>query len=175
MKDYWASIVSDGGQETLFANDYAQLPSSILNIARNGVNAVCWDKPGTGAVPDACATATRGRRAPRRCGSRWCRRTTSARAPNRTHGPPLAFPSCNPPVQSVRLSDGRLAGRERCRGELDRVRRSTRSIAGDRRPAADDADVTITVSITDVRNKVGLADYTGQVQVTLHGADHRPR
>ena len=21
-------------------------------------------------------------------------------APNRTHGPPLAFPSCNPPVQS---------------------------------------------------------------------------
>ena len=31
---------------------------------------------------------------------------------------------------------------------------------------ADDADVAITVSITDVRNKVGLADYTGQVQVT---------
>ena len=32
-------------------NDYSQLPSSILNIARNGVNAVCWDKPGTGPCP----------------------------------------------------------------------------------------------------------------------------
>ncbi len=30
----------------------------------------------------------------------------------------------------------------------------------------DDSDVQITVSMTDIRNKAGLADYTGQLQVT---------
>ena len=53
VKDYWEAIVSDGGQEAIFAQDYAQLPANILNIARAGVNAVCWDKPGTGQLPDA--------------------------------------------------------------------------------------------------------------------------
>ena len=52
VKDYWEAIVSDGGQEAIFAQDYAQLPATILNIARAGVNAVCWDKPGTGQLPD---------------------------------------------------------------------------------------------------------------------------
>ena len=44
-------------------------------------------------------SATRGPRARPRCGPRWCRPTTSARAPNRLHGPPLGSASCNPPVQ----------------------------------------------------------------------------
>ena len=34
---------------------------------------------------------------------------------------------------------------------------------------------SITVNMTDVRNKAGLADYTGQLQVTHGAADHGPR
>ncbi len=51
VKDYWEAIVSDGGQDALFAQDYAQLPPEHPEHARAGVNAVCWDKPGTGPCP----------------------------------------------------------------------------------------------------------------------------
>ena len=51
VKDYLSSIVSDGGQETLFPNDYAPLPENILTIARLGVDAICWDKAGSGTCP----------------------------------------------------------------------------------------------------------------------------
>jgi ABC-type phosphate transport system substrate-binding protein len=47
VKDYWASIVSDGAQGQLFGNDYAPLPAGILTISRAGVNAIDWNK-GTG-------------------------------------------------------------------------------------------------------------------------------
>ena len=39
-------------------------------------------------------------------------------------------------------------------------------VPGNAGTPADEADVKLTVSITDVRNKVGLADYTGEVEVT---------
>lgn len=48
VKDYWTSIVSDGGQAVLFPQDYAPLPTGILAIARGGVNAVGFDKAATG-------------------------------------------------------------------------------------------------------------------------------
>ena len=47
-------------------------------------------------------------------------------SPNRTHGPPLAFPSCSPPVQT---SDFLTVGTPDANGaarELDRVPRASR-------------------------------------------------
>jgi ABC-type phosphate transport system substrate-binding protein len=46
VKDYWTSIVSDGGQATLFPNDYAPLPASLLTISRAGVESIDWNKTG---------------------------------------------------------------------------------------------------------------------------------
>ena len=46
--------------------------------------------------------------------------------PNRTHGTPLAFPSCNPPVQTSTSLTDRLARRERRRGELGRFHQDRR-------------------------------------------------
>lgn len=43
VKDYWDSIVTDGAQSQLFANDYAALPSEILTIARAGVGRIDWE------------------------------------------------------------------------------------------------------------------------------------
>jgi len=54
VKDYWTSIVSDGGQSVLFPSDYAPLPASILALARTGIGAVDWNKgsgPGPGPGP----------------------------------------------------------------------------------------------------------------------------
>jgi hypothetical protein len=96
-------------------------------------------------------------------------------AGNRTHGPPLVFPSCNPPVQSstrltVGTSDANGAA-PNSKGSLQ-----VRVKAGVPGPP-DDSDVKLIASITDVRCKAGAfpcgpanavsgADYTGEVSGT---------
>src|SRR5687767_3117994 len=96
-------------------------------------------------------------------------------APNRTHGPPLAFPSCNPPVQS---STAITVGSPDANGAAANAVGSIRLAVLVGVPGApDDSDVKITASMTDVRCKAGTAacgaanaadgaDYTGEVQGT---------
>jgi peptidoglycan/xylan/chitin deacetylase (PgdA/CDA1 family) len=81
---------------------------------------------------------------------------------NTSHGGPLAFGSCTPPVQSstfltVGTSDanGRAA---RSVGSL-----TLKTIVGDEATPADEADVRIDVAITDVRRRTDLSDYTGEL------------
>ena len=87
-------------------------------------------------------------------------------ASNRQHGPPLANPSCNPPVQesswlTVGSPDANSAGANSA-GSVKVV-----SKPGNAGTPADEADVQLVASITDVRNKSGLTDYTGQLQARL--------
>jgi hypothetical protein len=101
-------------------------------------------------------------------------------APNRTHGAPLAFPSCNPPVQSsnfltVGTPDANGAAANSVGSLLIKVK------------ATDPADILTTLTITDVRCRPGTAaavcnsanaadgpDYTGQIQgnLTIRISDH---
>jgi hypothetical protein len=76
-------------------------------------------------------------------------------SPNRSHGAPLSYGSCNPPAPTsgqltVGTPDANGAGVNFQGSVLYSV------IVG---------DVKLTVSITDVRQKVTLADYTGQLLV----------
>jgi ABC-type phosphate transport system substrate-binding protein len=48
VKDYEASIVSEAGQATLFAADYAPVPPSLIAISRAGVAEIGWNKAGSG-------------------------------------------------------------------------------------------------------------------------------
>ena len=100
--------------------------------------------------------------------------------PNRTHGAPLAFPSCNPPVQSssfltLGTPDANGAGANSVGSVLLRVK------------ATSPEDVLINSTITDVRcqpatsasvcnsaNGTGGPDYSGQVQgtATIRISDH---
>jgi hypothetical protein len=104
-------------------------------------------------------------------------------APNRTHGPPLSFPSCNPPVQS---SGSVTVGTPDANGAAANMTGFVKLevIAGIPGPP-EDSDVNITASISDVRCKAGTtacgnanaadgADYTGQVQgnATIRITDH---
>ena len=95
-------------------------------------------------------------------------------APNRTHGAPLAFPSCNPPVQ-VGSPDANGAGANSIAFILLRV------------DAIPPEDVLITSTGTDIRclpataaavcnsaNTAAGPDYSGQVQgnATIRISDH---
>ena len=86
-------------------------------------------------------------------------------SPNRTHGPPLAHPSCNPPVRSsAPLTVGTPDANGFAANSVGSVRYSVE--LGDPSTSADEADVTIKVNITDVRNHPAGTDYTGQVLLT---------
>ena len=77
-------------------------------------------------------------------------------SPNRQHGPPLAFGSCNPPqLRSTRLT----VGTPDANGQAANAQGSvigTSVLAG---------DVSVKVAVTDVRRQGTLADYTGELGV----------
>ena len=85
-------------------------------------------------------------------------------APNREHGPPLAFASCNPPQQSsAALTVGTPDANGKAASMVGFVR--YRVQAGNPSTPADEADVAIDIAINDVRRRSDLADYTGEVLV----------
>ena len=104
--------------------------------------------------------------------------------PNRTHGPPLGFPSCNPPVQtSSHLTVGTPDANGAAANSTAFVK--IKVLPGDPAPP-DDSDVALTGSVTDVRcgpsppatcgspNTAAGPDYTGEIQVnaTIRITDH---
>ena len=85
-------------------------------------------------------------------------------APNRQHGAPLAFPSCNPPQPTsaqltVGTPDANGEGASSTGSVLYQV------LVGDPATAANEADVKVGMSLTDVRRQGSLADYTGELGV----------
>jgi hypothetical protein len=96
-------------------------------------------------------------------------------AANRTHGPPLAFPSCNPPVQSsTSVTVGEPTANGAAANSVGFIRISV--LVGVPGPP-DDSDVNLVMSISDVRCKAGNAacgaanaadgaDYTGELQAS---------
>jgi glucose/arabinose dehydrogenase/PKD repeat protein len=88
-------------------------------------------------------------------------------SPNRTHGSPLAFGSCTPAVQR---SDQVTVGTPDANGNGVRSLGSVTLtvIVGIPSTPDDEADLRIATSITDVRKKSDLSDYTGEVQTVLN-------
>jgi plastocyanin len=79
-------------------------------------------------------------------------------AANRTHGSPIVSGSCNPPAQAsdfltVGTPDANSTGANSVGAVLVQVLAAP--------------DVRLSASITDVRNKSGLTDYTGELQGEL--------
>lgn len=96
-------------------------------------------------------------------------------APNRTHGPPLAFPSCNPPVQSstsVTVGSPDVNGATANSTGFIKIKVKV-GVPG----PPEDSDVYLTGDVTDVRclpgnaacgnaNAAAGADYIGELQTT---------
>ena len=85
--------------------------------------------------------------------------------PNRTHGPPLAFPSCNPPVQSsTAITVGTPDANGAAANSVGFVKLEV--FVGVPGPP-DDSDVLITANITDVRCKAGTTACGAQTPRTV--------
>ncbi len=85
-------------------------------------------------------------------------------APNRTHGPGLAFPSCNPPVRnSSTLTVGTVDANGAQSNSDGRLK--FRTVNGVPTTEADEANVDLLFTISDVRNSPALTDYTGSLMV----------
>jgi hypothetical protein len=104
-------------------------------------------------------------------------------AGNRTHGPPLVFPSCNPPVQT---SNNVTVGTFDANGANSNMKGFVRIAVKVGVPGPpEDSDVKLVSSLTDVRCKAGTvacgsanaadgADYTGELQLNalIRVTDH---
>jgi Tol biopolymer transport system component len=88
---------------------------------------------------------------------------TQCTASNRTHGPPLAHPSCNPPA----LASSQLTvGSPDSNGPAANATGFALYRAAGTPGGVDDSDVTFTFELTDVRHQGSLADYEGELQAT---------
>jgi hypothetical protein len=95
---------------------------------------------------------------------------------NRTHGPGLVFPSCNPPVRSssvLTVGSPDVAGNGFPANSVSSVR--WKVIPGQAATEANEADVQAIVAVTDVRNHPSNTDYTGPVGIraNLQITDHQ--
>ena len=85
-------------------------------------------------------------------------------APNRTHGAPLSFPSCEPPTQTSQdLTVGTPDANRKPVGSTGSVLLRVVSCPECASPLPT-ADVRIDASITDVRDQPNLDDYTGELE-----------
>jgi Tol biopolymer transport system component len=84
-------------------------------------------------------------------------------SPNRRHAPPLAADSCSPPVQSSDyLTVGTLDANQQRANSSGYVQYDAKP--GNLQTPADEADVRLSASITDVRRK-DLSDYPGELSM----------
>ena len=92
-------------------------------------------------------------------------------APNRVHGPPalggaVSNPSCAPPVQaSDHLTVGTADANAKPTLSTGRVELTV--LVGNPSTSADEADVRLHFDMNDVRSRGSLADYAGEVTVSI--------
>jgi hypothetical protein len=96
-------------------------------------------------------------------------------SPNRTHGPPLAFGSCAPPLKSsANLTTG-TPDRNGAPANMAGVLRLT-ALPGNPATTVDEGDIAVTFNLTDVRctapgcsqtNEIGPNDYLGELRPHL--------
>jgi hypothetical protein len=87
-------------------------------------------------------------------------------SPNDLHGASLAVPSCNPPSPASQyLTIGSPDVNNHPARSMGRVRLTT--VSGSSSTPADEADLAIATSLTDVRRSSDLGDYEGELRTTL--------
>jgi len=87
--------------------------------------------------------------------------------PNRTHGPGLVFPSCNPPVMNSTVLTVGTA--DAYPGTVSNSVASIRfrTVSGNAATEANEADVDLLTLISDVRNNPSLSDYSGSLMASV--------
>ena len=144
----------DGNFEIYTMNANGTNQTRITNNPAEQVDPTWQPVLGTGYVRPKGAAITRFPLVPayRQCNS-----------PNRTHGPPLAFPSCAPAQRDSLLT----IGTSDSNGAASNMEGNTRFKAnlGDLTTPEDEADMEYRIDVTDVRMQGTLLDYTGELEV----------
>lgn len=145
--------------------------------AGSGVTFVSWSDGGTQAheitTPAAAATYTarftRFYARPRGATPARFSLVPAYRAcatPDRVHGPALEFPSCaDPEPVSGRLTVGTPDANGQPASFIGRVRFGVRP--GDVATSADEAEVSLVLVMSDVRDGLTLMDYTGELELVV--------
>jgi hypothetical protein len=95
-----------------------------------------------------------------------CAREGGGRPADTTHGAPLSYPACkDPELISGMLTFGTPDANGKQANSVGVFAMATK--VGDPSTPANEADVKLDMSLTDVRLQNGLADYTGQLQLSL--------
>jgi len=161
---------SPDGTKILFASAPPGGPTKLTTMNPDGTDNVSWTVWGFGADWQPLHPGY-----PRPAGASPLRvplvpAYNPCTAPNRTHGPPLAFGSCNPPAErSAVLTVGTPDANGAPASMVGSVRYAVQN--GNVSTPADEADVAIQVSVTDVRCAAAsaacpdgaLSDYTGKL------------
>ena len=132
------------------------------------------DVPDGNPCPSRRSTRTCGRNPRRLSAFHSCPRPTPCTTPNREHGPPLAFGSCNP-VQpgSTYLTVGVGDGSPALSRSVGSVRMDVKiGVPG----PPDDSDVPLRFSLTNVMRASDLSEYTGELrsEMTVRRTDRDP-
>ena len=92
---------------------------------------------------------------------------TQCTSPNRTHGPGLAHPSCNPPVMvSPTLTVGTFDANGKPAGGVSTL--EIKVLKGfTSTPTVDEADVKIITRVRDIFRRSDMSDYAGEARVEL--------
>jgi dipeptidyl aminopeptidase/acylaminoacyl peptidase len=91
---------------------------------------------------------------------------TACATANRTHGPPLAHPSCNPPaLTSPYLTVGTPDANRKPAAGVSRLFVST--LTGNPSTPADEANVSLSTRVRDVLRRSDLADYAGEIRMQM--------
>ena len=87
-------------------------------------------------------------------------------APDRVHGPPLELDSCSGPVPaSGHLTIGSPDTNGQTANFIGRLRYGVRP--GDTSSSTDESDVTLNVTVSDVREALDLSDYAGELELVV--------
>ena len=131
----------------LFVLNDAGVPS-VARFVRLRLPVAAYVRPRAGAVVSGSLTV-----AYQRCTN-----------PNRTDRAPFAFRSCQPPTQtSSHLTIGTADANGKAARSLSRFSYVVRP--GNPATVADEADVRIRMTATDVRNRSDLRDYAGELRL----------
>ena len=130
----------------------------VIRISQEGTSSRIPDwQPAFGHARPRGATPTTVKLVPafEQCGS-----------PNGNHGAPLSVPSCDPPVQASQfLTVGTADANGKAATSTGSVNLRVRSCPQCASPLP--PDVLVDLSLTDVRNRFSLTDYTGELEGVL--------
>jgi hypothetical protein len=155
---------SPDGQYIVLTYDYSTYVLPASSLAGQAMSICCTEYPSWQPLPSAQPGGYPRPKGATPVHASLVPAYNPSTAPNHTHGPPLAFGSCNPPQPATpTITVGGNGGGGPPAKSTGYFRID--AIAGTAGPP-DTADAVVTVSLSNVMRASDLSDYTGELRAT---------